>query len=185
MPKPRTQLSSGSLVTSPNRKKPIPQPRSAVKAPQKNSMMLKTLLPDKPQVPKPTSEFQSFVRIQKQAKLPEYVNTTPPEVPARNKGQTRRPSELLQQSKKPSSRRFSGDFSEAPPPIPPPPSNPIVSPLSAPYCVTDLLPPGPPPPGGSGGPDLPPVFTPQTYNLQEMHQRRSSSRFKMPAANDP
>ena len=264
MPKPRTQVpsstnatnetTSGSLkestkaVTSPNRKKPIPEPRSAMKSPQitspnqgdkftqedklKNDSLgsskshnissssitkaIKSYLPEKPKSgqiiqPIPTSEFQSFRRSSKPAPaqtsvskiesmsvgelpivsstrqqnksqpllqrhnavtsslslasnnstdlssvkevnqetikvmtpakekstsyLPEYVNTTPPAVPARNPsffgrknstGKTQgdeqiqsspsdgnrkfQTSEILQNTQQPSSRRFSGDY---------------------------------------------------------------------------
>ena len=94
MPKPRTQLSSTSVVAasvssgekaSPNRKKPIPQPRSGVvpsgtpatrghaNSPKQSSphkggggtikSLKQSLLPDKPSIqPVPTAEFQSFRR---------------------------------------------------------------------------------------------------------------------------
>ena len=273
MPKPRTQVptnvvtgidlstskDSSKCITSPNRKKPIPEPRSAlnssqVTSPQQgnklahenmvksdnhcisksnhlsSSSITKTLKHYLPEVPKPgttvqpvpTSEFQSFRRCSKSTSvnsslnkadssnitstaeslitmsmrqsnkqqpqlqrynaltstqsaassitnhesaskkdmkpespknptsskarsaslLPEYVNTTPPAVPARNPpylmsnssshrpiseervpsnssfaitGTSRKlPSEILQYSKQPSSRRFSGDYASIP-----------------------------------------------------------------------
>ena len=264
MPKPRTQVpssaianvettscslrDSGKSIISPNRKKPIPEPRSAMNSPQitspqqgnkftqdeyvknegfgsskshnlSSSSITKTIKSYLPEVPKsghiiqpvPTSEFQSFRRSSKPASsqpsanlveskgvldssmvgstrqsnksqpllqrhnavtssislasntstdlssaneitqegmkvftpskgkstsyLPEYVNTTPPAVPARNpsffgrknstgkahgedlmsspQNDTNRKlitSELLQNTKQPSSRRFSGDY---------------------------------------------------------------------------
>ena len=274
MPKPRTQVptnvvagidtsnskESSKSITSPNRKKPIPEPRSALNSSQitsptqehklphekiakcenngiskshhlSSSSITKTLKNYLPEVPKPgtvvqpvpTSEFQSFRRFSKSTSvnsslnkadlinltnaaeslmtkplhqsnkyqpqlqqrhetlksthseassinnhesaskknlkpespknlttskgksashLPEYVNTTPPAVPARNPpylmpnstshgqiseeqvpidssfvitGTTRKPpSEILQHSKQPSSRRFSGDYASIP-----------------------------------------------------------------------
>ena len=302
MPKPRTQISNTTLgpqnleKPSPNRKKPIPQPRTGPAvpgptnkskqstSPQKNTLKsLKNLLPDKPAVqPVPTAEFQSFRRVHptspsslppapthpesahpvktRKAKvttepnptatgaaMPEYVNTTPPAVPARNAtaaaagqknpSRTGSRSEILQQAKKPSSRRFSGAglvegsaavtaaasspsaSAQRPPllgkiprgssveatsmssvqsssggsfdggavsptrsPLPPHPSVQQQQNMTTPYCVTDIVdrsrirPTPPPPPPPSSSVHLPPVFTPQTYNLQEMHQQRSSAQ---------
>merc|ERR1719295_109235 len=359
MPKPRTQLSSSTSVVaasvssgekaSPNRKKPIPQPRSGVvpsgtpatrghtNSPKQSSphnggggtikSLKQSLLPDKPSIqPVPTAEFQSFRRVSNPSspaqpinahihpqpppelkvasqvnkkqphsqglelrgcvgvnspKLPEYINTTPPAVPARNStssmasppsrtGSSR--TDLLQQSKQPSSRRFSGAglqpqqsnqdhqmvSSLVEPPLPPPPNTrrPLLGKIprgssvelastssiqsssagssfeasspqqghqsasppppppsrtsassmepqyhqhqgfssASPYCVTDLIDqrvaggsrppitspgrlpyPPPAPPQQHQQISLPPVFTPQTYNLREMHQQRSSA----------
>ncbi len=82
VPKPRKATPKED---SPNRKKPIPQPRNLASASKllPSSSLTQVSTPKKDDVcPVPTSQFKSFKRVTAASALPDYVNTTPPPPPS-------------------------------------------------------------------------------------------------------
>ena len=103
VPKPRKQSTKEEFQNSPNRKKPIPQPRkisstnicdiaspkssAATKVELTPSNSFRNFLPEskKEVCPVPTAQFKSYKRVTAEpspSQLPDYVNTTPPPPPA-------------------------------------------------------------------------------------------------------